>query len=101
MDNAFAAGTDPGPPIGLQSELGLAVFAQLKADDGATVLAPLDRVWGFGACVIPSPHTQPQEFLDDTAAALLARADWRICVLAGMVEDSTIDEAATANARAT
>ncbi len=94
VNNAFSTDADPGPPVGLRSELGLAVFASLRADDGATVLAPLDRVWGFGSCIVPSLAAPAKELLDDTVAALLARPDWKMCVLSGMVEQSPIDEAA-------
>jgi Acetyltransferase (GNAT) domain len=93
VHHAFATDTDPGPPLGLYSELGLASFAQLQADDGSTVLAPLDRVWGFGANIVPSEHTSLEELTNDTAAALLAVPDWKICVLAGTIEDSALDAA--------
>ena len=93
VNGAFSTDADPGPPIGLESELGQAVFASLRADDGTTVLAPLDRVWGFGSCIIPSRDAPTRDLLDDTVAALLARSDWRICALSGMVEHSPIDEA--------
>jgi hypothetical protein len=93
VHDAFATETDPGPPIGLQSNLGVATFTQLRADDGATVLAPLDRVWGFGASIIPSPTAPIDELLHDTVAALLAVPDWKICVLAGTVEDGALDTA--------
>lgn len=100
VHHAFATDGDPGPPVGLASPIGIAAFAQLRADDGATVLAPLDRVWGFGASIIPSATPDnpdnpddPIELLDDTVAALLAMPNWKICVLAGTVEDSPLDTA--------